>query len=80
MALQNLPVPDAWSGEFASMLISRKLSHQVRNRLTVIKGLVQLGNHDRACARIDDLVELINAHVETREDEKSRNEREREQE
>jgi len=58
------------------MLISRKLAHKVQSGLQLIMSLVETGEQQRAITAIHELAKLINAHVESKADERARGERE----
>lgn len=58
------------------MLISRKLAHQVDNRLQMILYLVELHEEKRAVEAIHRLSAFLHAHVENEEDEQARSSRE----
>jgi hypothetical protein len=76
MALQSLPVIESWFGDFASMLISRKLAQKVHDRHTVIIELIKNREQDKAIAQIHSITKLLERYIESDEDAEARARRE----
>lgn len=58
------------------MTISRQLAHKLNNRLQLISLLIEDQQPNKAVAKVQELSQFINAHVESKEEEKARHARE----
>lgn len=58
------------------MRIPRKLANQLQNHLQVILSLIELGKLEQAKKQIGELSMFVSSHLETKAEERAREERE----
>jgi hypothetical protein len=84
MATQNFYRPDAGAHPFASpvtvflpMRITRRLAHKLHSKLQVIMSQVEMGKSEEAVTSIHEMANFISSYVESRDEERDREQRER---